>query len=1207
MQKPPNSPCTTCPLAADETCTGFSNNEGTGRIPLMFVGEALGANELTAALPFRPEAQAGSRLEAAIRRIGRDRQDFTLTNIVRGRPHNNKLSGTSYEQTAIQNCRPYLIQTIEKAKPKVIVALGDIAYRALTGLYGRNTAISKVRGYFIWSKEFNCHVLPTFHPSFVVRGGDKLLPVLMADIKQALEVAEGVREVPRVGEYQTIHKPEELLPFLARMRDDPTAIIAYDIETSMSSHGTDEDTLLSIMRKDDDYTNVFQQVIGGEIADETEDSEGILEGEMSANTGDDESLQTILNQYRNSEIESIQFSLAPGTGIFIPYTREYISAIAEILASPNTKISWNGWIFDSPILKRNGFRLNGLQEDLMWSWHHSQPDQPASLQYVASFFGGYGPWKHLSDSQPELYGSLDVDNLQRINAQLPNDMKQIGIWDSYTKFVRDFHPILERMQDRGMRIDLERRDIFEVEVELATEEIDKTILANVPPELHGMQPADGIKQWNGDLKRIRDEVMAEANSLVPKKKDWVKKFADLHPFYQIRIITRVKEELGDYYKWGEFSLPTGDIELRPYKVKLFNPNSTQQLMEYMKLRGIPIPKSLDGKATTGKKELERVAKVTKDVVLTNILELRKQRKVVSTYVQGWQVGGDSAVHTTFTFAPATWQLSSRNPNIQNVPKHGEFAKKFRECIVASPGHTLIECVAPNTRILKWDLTWAKADDMEIGDYVVGFDEDRRFTEGSNRSGRYLTKARVEDAWNLEKPCVKIITDKGTVTCSKDHYWLARHSSMGSGMVWVKSERLRVGQAIGFFTHPWEVDRSYDAGWLAGFLDGEGYVGRSDGGRGLGFGQNDGAAAVKAIEQFQNMGFNVMISNEDRDCKQYAIGGQPFSWVRAIGMLRPVRLLPKVMNQIEGMAYWGKNSSPATILAIEDVGVQEVVAIKTSSRTFIAEGLLSHNCDYKSFHMLTLGFCAGDAKYMRMARLDGHSYTASHLLKIPEAVSGKLDQMSDDEFKDYIKWFKSDPARKFVRDKKAKPTILGYGFGLGARKLYDMNIESFANQKEAQGVIDMLDRLFPLASKFREEIKQKAHRQKYLISPWGAIRRFNSVFVRDIKYGGWKGGDDAERAIAFLPANCAFGKIREAMIHLAEEGLDEKYKMINTVHDSLVFDCPLEFRDEAIYKIKEIMERPGSVLIHPQVAPDGLSCEVEVSEGENWGNIVEVKL
>ena len=64
-------------------------------------------------------------------------------------------------------------------------------------------------------------------------------------------------------------------------------------------------------------------------------------------------------------------------------------------------------------------------------------------------------------------------------------------------------------------------------------------------------------------------------------------------------------------------------------------------------------------------------------------------------------------------------------------------------------------------------------------------------------------------------------------------------------------------------------------------------------------------------------------------------------------------------------------------------------------------------DYKSFHVLTLGFEARDATYMRMAKLDMHSYFALvGLLRLES--SDKLLVQSDGELRELFRWHrKSD--------------------------------------------------------------------------------------------------------------------------------------------------------------------------------------------------------
>ena len=100
------------------------------------VGEALGEHEYRAGLPFRPEARAGSILERAIKRSGYAREEFGITDVVRCQPPDSVLHRAPCEAGAVAHCRPNLDQVVHELRPKVILALGDVALRALTG-HGR--------------------------------------------------------------------------------------------------------------------------------------------------------------------------------------------------------------------------------------------------------------------------------------------------------------------------------------------------------------------------------------------------------------------------------------------------------------------------------------------------------------------------------------------------------------------------------------------------------------------------------------------------------------------------------------------------------------------------------------------------------------------------------------------------------------------------------------------------------------------------------------------------------------------------------------------------------------------------------------------------------------------------------------------------------------------------------------------------------------
>lgn len=84
----------------------------------------------------------------------------------------------------IKSCRPYLEAELKELKPKIICVLGATALESVLKIKG----ITKYRGQIIWSEEFNCNVIPAFHPAFVLRNND-CEEVFHRDIKKALDTA----------------------------------------------------------------------------------------------------------------------------------------------------------------------------------------------------------------------------------------------------------------------------------------------------------------------------------------------------------------------------------------------------------------------------------------------------------------------------------------------------------------------------------------------------------------------------------------------------------------------------------------------------------------------------------------------------------------------------------------------------------------------------------------------------------------------------------------------------------------------------------------------------------------------------------------------------------------------------------------------------------------------------------------------------------
>lgn len=124
----------------------------------------------------------------------------------------------------------------------------------------------------------------------------------------------------------------------------------------------------------------------------------------------------------------------------------------------------------------------------------------------------------------------------------------------------------------------------------------------------------------------------------------------------------------------------------------FNIRSAQQLGEVLfnELK-LPAPrKTKGGQASTSQQTLEKLA--GRHPVVDSILHFRKLEKMRSTYLDPLPrlMDAHGRIHTTFNqMATATGRLSSRNPNLQNIPVRGPLGKRMRACFIAGRGCKLI--------------------------------------------------------------------------------------------------------------------------------------------------------------------------------------------------------------------------------------------------------------------------------------------------------------------------------------------------------------------------------------------------------------------------------------------------------------------------------------------------------------------------------------
>ena len=184
-----DSSCTRCILhhAAKSVCIP---SDGPDDADILFYGEAPGADEDEANRPF--VGPAGEELNSLLKQAGLSRKRVRISNVGRCRPPSNR-APTKEE---IDACSFYTVREIAKVKPKVIVALGVSALKALTGAGkvgdNRGRMLKLLPDY-----RSDVPVLATYHPAAYLHN-----PAMRAAYSKA--IVEDIRLAQRVASGSTL-------------------------------------------------------------------------------------------------------------------------------------------------------------------------------------------------------------------------------------------------------------------------------------------------------------------------------------------------------------------------------------------------------------------------------------------------------------------------------------------------------------------------------------------------------------------------------------------------------------------------------------------------------------------------------------------------------------------------------------------------------------------------------------------------------------------------------------------------------------------------------------------------------------------------------------------------------------------------------------------------------------------------------------------
>ena len=326
------------------------------------------------------------------------------------------------------------------------------------------------------------------------------------------------------------------------------------------------------------------------------------------------------------------------------------------------------------------------------------------------------------------------------------------------------------------------------------------------------------------------------------------------------------------------------------------------------------------------------------------------------------IGGDyvskelTAIAWAWTDRPdRVWcSLLTRDEPDASAVKMLELFRAFYDQADMVTGH-FIRCMSPETRILTADLRWVQAGDVAIGDRLVAFDE--HGTPG--RCRRIQFASVISNSPRRERVCAVDLESGQTLYATPEHPWFVgtRNDRSAMRFHWRRTDELlgsdskrpnRFAKRSAWLyrvVDPWDQIDTRDAGWLAGFFDGEGTLGRAgSAGKALQItaSQNPGPTLELAANLLLRSGFQPVIGrrSDTLRARTLRINGGLNDALRFLGKVRPGRLLQGWIDRPATQAL--RQIQMVRVVGIRDVGVREVAGIATSTHTYIAEGFAVHN-------------------------------------------------------------------------------------------------------------------------------------------------------------------------------------------------------------------------------------------------------------------------
>lgn len=517
----------------------------------------------------------------------------------------------------IDCCKDILEQEINRMKPKVIIALGDLTFN----FFFPKLKLAEKRCQVLYHGQYKCYVIGIYHLETMTLTAE-FDRIIVKAFKQAKDAVCNPDKIfhPVQPKYVQILTVDGLKKVLERVKN--VECFSYDVEAS--SLNQREAKLLSIGISWKVNTGVSFPIY---VKDEDK-CKTILDEANKKLTKD---LSKEEKQKVRLEVKKVEKEIGqnpPLKSYWGDRHDEVMGIIKEIFAVPCKKGGHN-IDYDNKVLYYNGIEVNNVTFDTMLMHHMLDEERPKDLDYLSwvdTDKGGYKMAKEVYlDTVNSNFAHIPLNVLLNYNA---------GDADTTLELYHKYKPMII---SEGMA-----HEFSQVRMPLLLELIKVSIT--------------GMKVNANYLINVKKELKEN----IKKSEDNIKKF--LIKYYpKVQIIQESNEK-------GKDPL-----------TKYFNIKSSADLKEllYEKMKAPKTILTESGEPSTNEAALIKLSK--KYDIIKDILDHRKNTKFLDTYTDGILklCDANGRVHANFNLTGTSSQrLSCDSPNLQNIPRESTIKKIF---------------------------------------------------------------------------------------------------------------------------------------------------------------------------------------------------------------------------------------------------------------------------------------------------------------------------------------------------------------------------------------------------------------------------------------------------------------------------------------------------------------------------------------------------